>query len=69
MSNLINAIVASGGNVELNDDRYSVDVIKSLLTTAATTGAQVTIHASAYPTDVLLDLARLGGGNLTVKFE
>ena len=69
MLELLKAVVESGGNVEITDGDYPVEVIKAVLASAAITGAQVTIQATAYPTEVLLELARIGGGNLTVKFE
>ncbi|HJV63201.1 MAG TPA: hypothetical protein VJ743_19790 [Albitalea sp.] len=69
MPETVRAVVENGGNVEIVDGRFSVDFIKSLLAIATRSGAQITIRASSYSTEVLLDLARLGGGQLTVKFE
>lgn len=69
MLKLIKGVVESGGNVEIGDGELSLDDIKQVLGAAAISGAQVTIQASAYETEVLLELARLGGGNLTVRFE
>ena len=69
MLELIKAVVESGGSVEITDGDLSVEDLKIVLGAAAISRAQVTIQASAYPTETLLDLARIGGGNLTVKFE
>lgn len=69
MLDLIKAVVASGGSVEITDGDLSVEDIKTVLSAAAISGAQVTIQASSYPTETLLELAQMGGGNLTVKFE
>ena len=69
MIEVIKEIVERGGNVEITDGAIPVDVIKSVITTAAMTGAQVTIDASTYPTEILLQLVRIGGGNVTVRFE
>lgn len=69
MPETVKAILENGGNVEISDGQFPVDTVKALLAIAKRSGAQVTINASVYPTDVLLELAKLGGGNLTVRFE
>jgi hypothetical protein len=69
MLELIKAVVESGGSVEITDGELGVEDIRAVLGAAAISGAQVTIQASAYSTETLLELAQLGGGNLTVKFE
>jgi hypothetical protein len=65
----LRGIVENGGNVDLSELRIPLEDIKSLLAIAPATGAQVIIHADHHSTDTLLELARLGGGHLTVKFD
>jgi hypothetical protein len=68
MQDALRAVVENGGNVEIHRD-IPADVIRALLPIAARTGAQITVVASAYPVEALLELAQEGGGNLTVKFD
>ena len=68
MHDTLRALVENGGNVEIGLE-VPADLIKTLLSMANRTGAQITIRASAYPVETLLDLAREGRGNLTVRFD
>jgi hypothetical protein len=68
MHDALRAVVENGGNIEITST-VPIDVIRALLAIAAKTDAQVTILASSYPVETLLELAKEGRGNLTVKFD
>lgn len=61
-------LAALGVNIEITPNTgYHSDAVKDIINIVVANDRHITIHAKDYNSLVLAEMAKIGGGNLTIK--